>query len=77
MFQAAVMRAGATISSTAVAPASATASRPSRNGKKASDAIAQPVTWHGHADLSALRGKAVYLRFKLKRATLYTFQIAP
>jgi hypothetical protein len=33
------------------------------------------VTWHGSADLSKLRGQNVYLRFYLKNATLYTFQL--
>ena len=41
----------------------------------AGDALEQPVTWHGNSDLSALRGKAVYLRFKMKRATLYSFRL--
>lgn len=35
------------------------------------------VSWNGSADLSALRGKNVYLRFQLRNAGLYGFQIAP
>jgi len=34
------------------------------------------VTWHGKSDLSALKGKSIYLRLQLKNATLYSFQIA-
>ena len=35
------------------------------------------LTWNGSPDLSALRGKPVYIRFFLRNATLYTFQIEP
>ncbi|MCX6621693.1 MAG: hypothetical protein NTY38_11585 [Acidobacteria bacterium] len=41
----------------------------------AGDAFDQTVTWNGRSDLSALSGKAVYLRLKMKRATLYSFQV--
>ena len=41
----------------------------------AGDAFDHAVTWNGKSDLSALRGKPVYLRFKMKRATLYSFQM--
>ncbi len=34
------------------------------------------MTWKGSADLSALRGKPVYIRFYLQNTTLYTFRIA-
>jgi hypothetical protein len=39
------------------------------------DNTAHTVTWKGKSDLSALRGKAVYLRFYMKKAGLYSFQI--
>lgn len=39
------------------------------------DNTAHTVTWHGKSDLSALRGKPIYLRFQMKNATLYSFQI--
>jgi hypothetical protein len=39
------------------------------------DNIAHTVTWKGKSDLSALKGKAVYLRFRMKKAGLYSFQI--
>ncbi len=41
------------------------------------DNIAHTVTWKGGSDLSRLKGRAVYLRFEMKHADLYTFQIAP
>jgi hypothetical protein len=41
------------------------------------DNTAHTVTWHGKSDLSALRGKAIYLRIEMKNAALYSFQIAP
>ena len=41
------------------------------------DNTAHTVTWHGKSDLSALRGKAIYLRIQMKNAALYSFQIAP
>ena len=34
------------------------------------------MKWQGKSDLSALKGKAVYLRFQIKKAGLYSFQIA-
>lgn len=39
------------------------------------DNTAHTVTWKGKSDLSALKGKAVYLRFYMKKAGLYSFQI--
>ena len=41
------------------------------------DNIAHTVTWKGQPDLSRLKGRAVYLRFEMSHAALYTFQIAP
>lgn len=41
------------------------------------DNTAHVVTWRGKSDLSALRGHAIYLRFRLQNASLYSFQIAP
>ncbi|MCX6620865.1 MAG: hypothetical protein NTY38_07250 [Acidobacteria bacterium] len=41
------------------------------------DNTAHTVTWKKNADLGALKGKAVYLRFQMKKAGLYSFQIAP
>ncbi len=35
------------------------------------------VSWNGKSDLSQLKGKAIYLRFQLKNADLYTIQIQP
>jgi hypothetical protein len=35
------------------------------------------VKWKGGSDLSALKGKRVFLRFKMRYAGLYSFQIAP
>ncbi len=35
----------------------------------------QTMTWKGSTDLSALRGKPVYVRFFLRNATLYTFKV--
>jgi len=40
------------------------------------DALAHTVSWKGNTDLSALKGRAVYLRFELKKAGLYSFRIA-
>jgi hypothetical protein len=40
------------------------------------DQIDKVVTWKKNADLGALKGRPVYLRFKLKDAGLYAFQIA-
>ena len=41
------------------------------------DNTAHTVTWKGKSDLSALKGKAIYLRFQMKKAGLYTFQVTP
>jgi hypothetical protein len=41
------------------------------------DNTAHVVTWKGKSDLSALRGKKIFLRFKMRYAGLYSFQIAP
>ncbi|MBX3011020.1 MAG: hypothetical protein KF832_05910 [Caldilineaceae bacterium] len=38
------------------------------------DAIAQTVTWQGQADLTALAGKPIRIRFVLADADLYAFQ---
>ena len=40
------------------------------------DGLAFPVKWKGSSDLSQLRGKAIYLRFEMKRAGIYGFRIA-
>lgn len=40
------------------------------------DALDYTVKWRGKSDLTALKGKAVYLRFQMKKADLYSFQIA-
>ena len=40
------------------------------------DRLDAPVSWKGSADLSSLRGKAVYLRFRLRNASLYGFRLA-
>jgi hypothetical protein len=34
-----------------------------------------PVTWKGQGDLSALRGKPVYLRFEIKNMGLFSFRV--
>ena len=39
------------------------------------DDLSHTVTWHGKSDLSALRGHSIYLRFQMKNAALYSFQI--
>jgi len=41
------------------------------------DALAHKVSWKGKTDLSALKGRAVHLRFEMKKAGLYSFRIAP
>ena len=41
------------------------------------DNTAHVVTWNGKSDLSALQGKRIFLRFKMRHATLFSFQIAP
>lgn len=38
------------------------------------DFVAKTVTWRGRSDLSALQGKPVRLRFRLRQAKLYAFQ---
>jgi len=40
------------------------------------DEYAQVVSWKGNPDLSALKGKAVYIRFYLKSAYLFGFRFA-
>ena len=40
------------------------------------DAHARVVSWNGGADLSALAGKAVRLRFEMKDADLYAYRFA-
>ena len=35
----------------------------------------QVITWNGSPDLSALRGRPVYIRFSLRNATLYAFTV--
>ena len=40
------------------------------------DDFTYAVKWKGNADISRLRGKAVYLRFELKRAGLFGFRVA-
>ncbi len=40
------------------------------------DHTAATVTWNGKSDLSALRGKSVYLRFELRHMGLFSFRIA-
>ena len=39
------------------------------------DAFNHAITWKGSGDLTALKGKPVYIRFNIKNATLYTFTI--
>jgi hypothetical protein len=41
------------------------------------DALTHRVTWKGKSDLGALKGRAIYLRFQMKKAALYSFQIVP
>ncbi len=40
------------------------------------DEMRQVVTWNGSADLSALRGQSVYIRFYLRNTTLFSFCMA-
>ena len=40
------------------------------------ESFGKAMTWKGSSDLSALKGKAVYVRFYLQNTTLYTFRIA-
>ena len=40
------------------------------------DGYEQVVSWNGNSDLSALKGKKVYIRFWLKSAYLFGFQFA-
>ena len=37
--------------------------------------VSIPVTWQGNPDLSALRGKPVYLRFRMRNMSLFSFRI--
>lgn len=39
--------------------------------------IAMPVTWRGHSDLSALRGREVVLHVELQRAKFYSYSFWP
>ena len=41
-----------------------------------SNQLEKVVSWRGSADLSALKGRSVYLRFRMKQAGLYSFQVA-
>ena len=41
------------------------------------DSLTHTVSWNGKSDLNQLKGKAIYLRFQLKNADLYTIQIQP
>ena len=43
----------------------------------AGDATRQRVTWNGAADLAALAGQPVRLRFSLTNGALYAFWITP
>ena len=43
----------------------------------ATDQLEKVVSWRGNSDLSALRERRVYLRFRMRQAGLYSFQIAP
>ena len=38
------------------------------------DLLSHTVTWRGNADLSALAGRPISLRFRLRAASLYAFQ---
>lgn len=40
------------------------------------DSTTHTVTWKGKSDLSMLLGRKVYLRFQMRAATLYSFQVA-
>ena len=41
------------------------------------DFIEKKVSWNGKSDLSALAGRPVILRFKMKEADIYSFRFAP
>jgi hypothetical protein len=41
------------------------------------DQVNRLVSWKGKSDLSELKGRSVYLRFKLKDAALFSFQVEP
>ena len=41
------------------------------------DSVTRTITWNGNADLSALVGKVVRLRFVLKDADVFAFRFAP
>lgn len=40
------------------------------------DSFSTTLSWKGSSDLSALKGKKVYIRFYIQNTTLYTFRIA-
>lgn len=40
------------------------------------DSFATTLSWKGSSDLSALKGKKIYIRFYIQNSTLYTFRIA-
>ena len=39
------------------------------------DGLETPVKWKGSSDLSSLKGRAIYLRFEMRKAGLYGFRI--
>ena len=41
------------------------------------DDLEHVVTWRGSPDLGKVRGKPVYLRFQMRRASLFGFQVLP
>ena len=41
-----------------------------------SDSIRHTVSWRGGADVGALEGKPVQVRFQVRRAKLFSFQFA-
>lgn len=41
------------------------------------DRLDYVVTWNGSPDLSGLKGRKVYLRFRIHQAALYSFRIVP
>lgn len=43
----------------------------------ATNSVRRRVSWHGNADVSALAGRPVRLRFSLRDADLYAFQFTP
>ena len=40
------------------------------------DAVDKIVTWRGSPDLSSLRGRPIYLRFRLQNMGLFSFRVA-